>query len=105
VDYGQGGGIPPSELARLEEDRALGVDELKFAELPDYAGTWEGLGLVVEELRERGWSLSLYGNEPNRERWECYLFREWRATSVCDATGATAPEAVARAALLALGGE
>lgn len=64
--------------------------------LPHYSSTWEGMGLVVEEMERRKWKW-----QTGKMADGCFgLFIEggddfW-------GSGATAPEAVARAALRAL---
>ena len=80
-------------------DRALAV-------LPDYAfsTSWEGVGLVIERMRELGWVLTLQEwLEPEDDvlPWvaEFHLIAR-DGESAADAP--TAPEAVCRAALAAL---
>lgn len=71
--------------------------------VPEYSSTWEGLGLVVEEMERRGWELILcHGNANPGCKWHA----EWgRGSFTPDAWADTAPEAVARAALKALAEE
>lgn len=65
---------------------------------PDFL-TWEGMGLVVEEMERRGWKLRII------EASSCYFCFFVQGANEEQGEGATAPEAVARAALKAIGEE
>ena len=74
--------------------------------IPAYSTTWDGAGLVVEAMRERGWWVTIRhcGNGPGKFGWfvdfthEPTQYRGRRTDAVAD----TAPLAIARAALAAL---
>jgi hypothetical protein len=70
-----------------------GKDWKPFA---DIAAAWQ----VVEKLRGKGWVMTLSVNHYQTEPWDCRLFLEERKREI--AHGATAPEAICRAALAAV---
>lgn len=74
-----------------------GDEGLYPAELPRYSTTWEGMGLVVEEMKRRGWRWAAFDESSG---YLCSFVRDDEEEIYASAP--TAPEAVARAALLAL---
>jgi hypothetical protein len=66
----------------------------------EYSSTWPGLGLVVEEMQRRGYKLLV--SSGTEERLWCASLD---GPTSAEGWGTTAGEAVARAALLALGGD
>lgn len=106
-------GIFPHKPKHLYKMRLATGKEPLFSDwdrdLPHYSTTWQGTGLIVAAMRERGFSVSIYGPRgpgdyllysaafaptANNERWV-----DWG-----DASAATIPEAVAWAALMHLTG-
>lgn len=65
--------------------------------VPRYAETWEGLGLVVERMRARGYAVTLRSTYP--DGWRCEVSRLPR---LWHADAEIAPHAVALAALAAV---
>lgn len=45
-----------SEETDVEDSEETDVEDSEECLLHDYAGTWEGMGLVVGAMRERGWT-------------------------------------------------
>lgn len=56
-------------------DEATGDFHFHPSELPDFVGTWEGMGLVVEAMKEKHDALfaltNKYNHSPERNRVEC----------------------------------
>ena len=77
--------------------------------LPRYSSTWEGMRLVVEALIRDDWEVSLeysaYWQGQEDTGWKVVLCCIRGQRQVVPAYAPTAPEAVARAALAALGVE
>jgi hypothetical protein len=73
--------------------------------LPDLSITWQGMGMVIEAMEEKGWqaSLAMTGIVPER-RWQADFepdaYDGHHRIRMC--YGRSAPESVCRAALLAL---
>lgn len=70
-----------------------------------WTSTWEGVGLIVDELKRRNCDeldINYCLSSPEQERWSAAL---WGPGGDAIAYGETAPLAVARAALLALAEE
>lgn len=74
-----------------------------WSKLPHYSSTWEGLGLVIEAMRELGFECDLitWAGGANSAKFGC----PWDVPSSSQGmeTAATAPRAVAMAALGARG--
>jgi len=70
----------------------------------DYAGTWDGAGLVISAMRGRGWHLMFQAGLPGGEYLAEYepIGREEPSVEAYDQDG---PQAIARAAARALGWE
>jgi hypothetical protein len=72
----------------------------------NFAGTWEGAGMVVERMRELGYDFSLMlVRHDNVEKWSA-VFEQARYDKprvVGEALETGAPEAICLAALAALG--
>jgi hypothetical protein len=83
-----------------------------YSGIPSYSSNWLGLGLVVEAMKQRGWGVSIVGPLPapaRHERWYSAEFaparrlaRDVPMARHRNTRSPTAPQAVARAALLAL---
>lgn len=75
--------------------------------VPDYAGTWEGCGLVLEAMRAREftWELIDAYNAAGRIAWSAQIWDSVNAGSIAQTDAETLPEAVARAAIAALEAE
>lgn len=74
--------------------------------VPPYSTSWEAAGRLCEEMRRRGWALNLYVAPPVEGLAlvaDAYFARRDGAMHRADAP--TAPEALALAALRALGRE
>jgi hypothetical protein len=70
--------------------------------IPEYSTTYEGMGLVIEAMRLKGWYAAVIEqirHSPGPQAW-CAVFTKGRRQPLAD--GATAPEAIVRAALLAV---
>jgi hypothetical protein len=100
-----GEGEPPPHCPECwAEGCTVGASPQRIAP-PPYSTSWEAAGRLVEEMRRRGYGfeieIALEGGHVaqvihyNRERGTC-----WKGAS---ASGASLPEAIARAALRALG--
>lgn len=72
---------------------------------PDYAGTWEGLGLVLEAMRARGyyWKVGTDLSQAGMVTWATFWLDGKGPSGEAEAfTPNAAPEAVAKAALASL---
>lgn len=76
-------------------------------ELPEWSSTWEGLGMVAAALRAKGWDLKVY-IVADTKGVDAHVHRDGEEKfyeSGPHASATDAPEAVALAALKALGVE
>lgn len=89
------------ELCRVCAKTVLKVSESGHEPVPAYSTTYDGLGLVVERMQQKGYGWRIAGggtDEPTAT-----FYRPFGASYT--EIGKTVPEAVCRAALLALGAE
>ena len=91
------GTVSEAELRMAQREKSEDIFRL-----PAYSTTWEGLGLVVEEMGRRQRPLGLYAPYEHKDYWEAYFYSVPSSGPYAVARGATAPETVARAALKAL---
>lgn len=69
--------------------------------IPRCSTTWEGMRLVVEAMRAKGWYVTMNGPDGYDGHW----FARFRSRTFVESANAdTAPHAVALAAMLAVGG-
>jgi hypothetical protein len=81
-------------------------ERMRPYEAPAYSSTWNGIGLVEEAMAQRGYYLTLKSPfEPGQPYFAGFTphgTTGWNGRPDHEAPGATAPLAVARAALLTL---
>ena len=77
----------------IQDDGMTSVARLQ--EMPKYSTTWEGLGLVVERMRERGFDFTL--SHAGRDGWFASFKQSMPGMS--SARNRSAPHAVSLAAL------
>ena len=80
----------------LRRRRKSGV--IESFPLPEYSTTWNGMQLVVEEMRRRNWQLVL---NDDLDKWTAIYFWDPNGSSY-EAESESAPHAVCMAALSAL---
>ena len=51
---------PERKVGIIKDRRGLSYPGWPKATLPDYAGTWEGAGMVLEAMRARGWDWEMH---------------------------------------------
>lgn len=104
---------PGAELDALVAEKVMrlpaSIHSLAKPPYGDYSRNWLAMGVVVEAMREKGYGIILK-NKGAIEFWRCYLCvnspaglsgqLEWSPGTITEAP--TAPEAVCKAALLAL---
>ena len=81
-------------------ERASWYEDENSNRIPAYSTTWEGIGLIVEHMKQNGWTFTL----------DVSLDREWpeayfHGKQFGAASAETYPRAVATAAVLAAQGK
>lgn len=92
--------LTPSDRVSGGWVRSDGVIECSLQLDTDFAGTWPGMGTVIERMQELGWRIRI---EAVYCGWLCEIWQPF-GHAVYRERRDTAPEAVALAALAALGG-